>query len=183
MQCSLNLRAWLECFLRRYRRWTHFWTPKFECKFVALLVTKIKYLCCGNSSSFFLLCSVTRDLGGAEIVTQELFFGNRFLDYVDSLFFFLPFSSKSQAEAARANTSTTHEDWSALREHLQQDHRKPESRDILIKAWKNYVATSFEQPAAAAAGSSSVVGPDGGIFDLADDDDVEAPNALPPDDT
>lgn len=38
-------------------------------------------------------------------------------------------------------------------------------------------------PAAAAAGSSSIVGADGGIFDLADDDDVEAPNALPPDDT
>ena len=131
-----------------------------------------------------MLCSVTRDLGGAEIVTQELFFGNCFLDYVDSLFFFLPFSSKSQAEAARANTSTTHEDWSALREHLQQDHRTPESRDILIKAWKNYVATSFEQPAAAAAGSSSIVGADGGMFFyLADDDDVEAPNALPPDDT
>ena len=86
-------------------------------------------------------------------------------------------------ETARADTPTTHEDWSALREHLQQDHRKPESRAILIKAWKNYVATSFEQPAAAAAGSSSVVGADGGIFDLADDDDVEAQNALPPDDT
>ena len=127
--------------------------------------------------------TVTRGPGGAEIVTQELFFGNRFLDYVDSLFFFLPFSSKFQAEAARANTSTTHEDWSALREHLQQDHHKPESRDILIKTWKNYVATSFEQPAAAAAGSSSIVCADGGIFDLADDDNVEVPIPLPPDDT
>ena len=94
---------------------------------------RLKFVC--------FICSVTRGPGGAEIVTH------RFLDYVDSLFFFLPFSSKSQAEAARANTSTTHEDWSALREHLQQDHRKPESRAILIKAWKNYVATSFEQPA------------------------------------
>ena len=121
--------------------------------------------------------------GGANIVTEELFFGSRILDYVDSLFFFLPFSSKSQAETARANTPTTHEDWSALREHLQQDHRKPESRAILIKAWKNYVATSFEQPPAAAAGSSSIVGAEQSIFDLADDDDVEVPAPPPPVDT
>ena len=32
-------------------------------------------------------------------------------DRVDSLFFFLPVSSKSQAETARANTPTTHEDF------------------------------------------------------------------------
>ena len=126
------------------------------------------------------ICSVTRGPGGAEIVTHH------FLDYVDSLFFFLPFSSKSQAEAARANTSTTHEDWSALRKHLQQDHRKPESRAILIKAWKNYVATSFEQPACPApppARAASSVPTEVSFFYLADDDDVEAPNALPPDDT
>ena len=129
------------------------------------------------------ICSVTRGPGGANIVTEEFFFGSRILDYVDSLFFFLPFSSKSQAETARANTPTTHEDWSALREHLQQDHRKPESRAILIKAWKNSAPTSFEQPAAAAAGSSSIVGAEQSIFDLADDDDVEVPAPPPPVDT
>ena len=131
----------------------------------------------------FLICSVTRGPGGAKIVTKELFFGSRILDNVDSLFFFLPFSSKSQAETARANTPTTHEDWSALREHLQQDHRKPESRAILIKARKNYVATSFEQPPAAAAASSSIVGAEQNIFDLADDDDVQLPAPPPPVDT
>ena len=127
--------------------------------------------------------SVTRGPGGADIVTEELFFGNRILDYVDSLFFFLPFSSKSQVETARADTPPTHEDWSALREHLQQDHRKPESRAILIKAWKNSAPTSFEQPAA--AGSSSIVGAEQSIFDLADDDDVqvEVPAPPPPVDT
>ena len=86
-------------------------------------------------------------------------------------------------ETARADTPTTHEDWSALREHLQQDHRKPESRAILIKAWKNSAPTSFEQPAAAAAGSSSIVGAEQSIFDLADDDDVEVPAPPPPVDT
>ena len=136
---------------------------------------RLKFVC--------FICSVTRGPGGANIVTEELFFGSRFLDYVDSLFFFLPFSSKSQAETARANTPTTHEDWSALRGHLQQDHRKPESRAILIKAWKNYVATSFEQPSAAAATSSSIVSAEPSIFDLKDDDDVVVPAPLPPVDT
>ena len=120
-----------------------FLDTKFECKFVALSVTKLKYLCCGDSSSFVLSAVSLQALVAPKLSPRR----HRFLDYVDSLIFFLPFSSKSQAEAARANTSTTHEDWSALREHLQQDHHKPESRDILIKAWKNYVATSFEQPA------------------------------------
>ena len=31
-----------------------FLDTKFECKFVALSVTKLKYLCCGDSSSFVL---------------------------------------------------------------------------------------------------------------------------------
>ena len=143
------------------------------------LLRRLKLVC--------FIYSVTRGPGGAEFVTEELFFGNRILVYVDSLFFFLPFSSKSQAETARANTSTTHEDWPALREHLQQDHSKPESQAILIKAWKNYVATSFEQPAAAAAGSpsraASSVPTEVSFFYLVDDDNVEALNVLPPDDT
>ena len=134
------------------------------------LLRRLKFVC--------FICSVTRGPGGANIVTEELFFGSRFLDYVDSLFFFLPFSSKSQAETARASTATTHEDWSALREHLQQDHRQIGGRDILIRAWKNWVATSFEQPPAAS--SSSIVDAEPSIFDLADDDDAQVPAPPPP---
>ena len=45
------------------------------------------------------------------------------------------------------------------------------------------MATSFEQPSAAAAASSSIVGAEPSIFDLADDDDVEVPAPSPPVDT
>jgi hypothetical protein len=78
-----------------------------------------------------------------------LFFGSGYLNYVDSLFFYLPFSSNLQADKIRLPTATTQEDWNRLRERLQQDHRKPENRPILIQAWKNYVANSFQQPTGA----------------------------------
>jgi hypothetical protein len=81
-------------------------------------------------------------------VSNEFFFGTGFLDYVDSLFFYLPFSSRGQAEKARAPSGTTDQEWAKLRTGLLQDHRNPENRPILIQAWKNYVATTFAQPAA-----------------------------------
>ena len=107
------------------------------------------------------ICSVKRSTGCVETVSNEFFFGTGFLDYVDSLFFYLPFSSRGQAEKARAPSGTTDQEWAKLRTGLLQDHRNPENRPILIQAWKNYVATTFAQPAAGSAPGPQGVGDDG----------------------
>ena len=44
---------------------------------------------------------------GEQVVIEKLFFGEHFLDYVDSIFFYLPFSSASEAEAAKGITTTS----------------------------------------------------------------------------
>ena len=107
-------------------------------------------------------------------MSNEFFFGTGFLDYVDSLFFYLPFSSRGQAEKARAPSGTTDQEWAKLRTGLLQDHRP-----ILIQAWKNYVATTFAQPAAGSAPQG--VGDDEcGIRDWVDNDDIAVPAPPPP---
>ena len=125
------------------------------------------------------ICSVKRSTGCDETVSNEFFFGTGFLDYVDSLFFYLPFSSRGQAEKTRAPSGTTDQEWAKLRTGLLQDHRNPENRPILIQAWKNYVATTFAQPAAGSAPGPQGVGDDG-ICDWVDDDDIEVPAPPPP---
>ena len=40
------------------------------------------------------------DESGDQVVIEKRFFGEQFLDYVDSIFFYLPFSSASEAEAS-----------------------------------------------------------------------------------
>ncbi len=46
---------------------------------------------------------------------------NIFLDYVDSIFFYLPFASASEAEAAKGITPTS--EWNKIRDTLAADHR------------------------------------------------------------
>jgi hypothetical protein len=125
------------------------------------------------------ICSVKRSTGCDETVSNEFFFGTGFLDYVDSLFFYLPFSSRGQAEKARAPSGTTDQEWAKLRTGLLQDHRNPENRPILIQAWKNYVATTFAQHAAGSAPEPQGVGDDG-MCDWVDDDDIAVPAPPPP---
>ena len=78
------------------------------------------------------------------MVIEKLFFGEQFLDYVDSIFFYLPFSSASEAEASKGITPTS--EWNKIRDTLAADHRDPKNHAVLIQAWKDYVAKNFEQP-------------------------------------
>ena len=116
------------------------------------------------------ICSVKRGINGEETVSDQWFFGIGFLDYVDSLFFYLPFSSRGQADKICADSGTTNEDWAKLRDKLQKDHCKPENRPVLVQAWKNYVANSFAQPA---VDENRNYGNECGLFDMVDDDEIQ----------
>ena len=74
--------------------------------------------------------SVTIDESGDQVVIEKLFFGKQFLDYVDSIFFYLPFSSASEAEAAKGMLFLS--EWTKMRDTLAADHRDPNNHAVLI---------------------------------------------------
>jgi hypothetical protein len=115
--------------------------------------------------------SVTIDESGGQVVIEKRFFGEQFLDYVDSIFFYLPFSSASEAEASKGITPTS--EWNKIRDTLAADHRDPKNHAVLIQAWKDYVAKNFEQ--LDNSGSPGEVG-NSSIFDRMD----APPPAAPP---
>ena len=107
---------------------------------------------------------------GEQVVIEKLFFGEHFLDYVDSIFFYLPFSSASEAEAAKGMLPLS--EWTKMRDTLAADHRDPNNHAVLIQAWKDYVAKNFDQP----ANSSGGVGKSSLFVRM----DVDPPPAPPP---
>ena len=90
---------------------------------------------------------------GEQVVIEKLFFGEHFLDYVDSIFFYLPFSSASEAEAAKGMLPLS--EWTKMRDILVADHRDPNNHAVLIQAWKDYVAKNYDQPANSSEGVES----------------------------
>ena len=90
------------------------------------------------------------DESGDQVVIEKLFFGEHFLDYVDSIFFYLPFSSASEAEAAKGMLPLS--EWTKMRDILAADHRDPNNHAVLIQAWKDYVAKNYDQPANSSEG-------------------------------
>ena len=116
------------------------------------------------------------DESGDQVVIEKRFFGEQFLDYVDSIFFYLPFSSASEAEAAKGITPTS--EWNKIRDTLAADHRDPNNHAVLIQAWKDYVAKNYDQP----ANSSGGVGKSS-LFVRMDHDDPPPPPPPAPDPT
>ena len=110
---------------------------------------------------------------GEQVVIEKLFFGEHFLDYVDSIFFYLPFSSASEAEAAKGMLPLS--EWTKMRDILAADHHDPNNHAVLIQAWKDYVAKNFDQP----ANSSGGVGKSS-LFVRMDDGPPPAPPPAPP---
>ena len=99
--------------------------------------------------------SVMIDESGDQVVinleTRKRFFGEQFLDYVDSIFSYLSFSSASEAEASEGITPTS--EWNKIRDTLAADDRDPNIHAVLIQAWKDYVAKNFDQPANSSGGA------------------------------
>jgi hypothetical protein len=108
---------------------------------------------------------------GEGTVSNKLFFGEYFLEYIDSFFCYLPFYSKCEADKTRGTTESTSEQCAQVRTRLQEDHRKPDNQPILTHAWENYVASAFELPHS--AGSDNIVHGDECIIAMLDDDELQ----------
>ncbi len=74
-----------------------FWTPKFERKFAFRII--LEYLLILLHARF--IGSVTIDKSGDEVVIEKRFFSEHFLDFIDSIFFLIPFSRFTKADAAK----------------------------------------------------------------------------------
>ena len=103
------------------------------------------------SSCFRFIDSVTM-ADGEQVVIKKLFSGEHFLDYVDSIFFYLPFSSASESEAEAAKGMLPLSEWTKMRNILAADHRDPNNQAVPIQAWKDYVAKNFDQPGNSSGG-------------------------------
>ena len=62
------------------------------------------------------------DEDGDEVASPEYAFGTGMLSYIDSLFFYLPFASASQADKARSEADVELEVWERHRDNLMRDH-------------------------------------------------------------
>jgi hypothetical protein len=76
------------------------------------------------------------------------------LSYIDSLFFYLPFASASQADKARSEADVELEVWERHRDNLRRDHEADGAREELKPLWKAYVRNKF-QPGDRPDGSSA----------------------------
>ena len=75
--------------------------------------------------------------------------------------------------------------WAKIRARLtcrlQEHHRNPNNRHILIQAWVDYVTREFEQPTS--AGLDSIVRDNGFLIPESDDDEIQVAAPLPPPNT
>ena len=76
------------------------------------------------------------------------------LSYIDSLFFYIPFASASQADKARSEADVELEVWERHRNNLRLDHEAHGAREELKTLWKAYVRNKF-QPGDRPDGSSA----------------------------
>ncbi len=86
------------------------------------------------------------------MIIENLFFGENFLKYIDSLFFYLLFSSLTEATKSRAGAGAPLEEWTTIRNNLVEDHHSSKNHHLLIQVWKDYVNKEF----LAVAGSDSI---------------------------
>ena len=67
-------------------------------------------------------------------------FGLGWLDFIDHIFFHMPFTGPVQANLVRTNYSIKKEVWDQHHETMSADHRLPGAREELRVSWKAYVA-------------------------------------------
>ena len=67
-------------------------------------------------------------------------FGIGWLDFIDHIFFHLPFTGPHQANVVRCNYGIKKEDWEEHHATMRADHRAPGAREELRASWKAHVA-------------------------------------------
>ena len=136
-----------------------------------MLSTQLKFM-----SSNALLGRLPVDATVAEkTMISEPVFGPGWLDFIDWMFFHLPFTGPAQAVTTREHTVPTIEKklWDDHFVNMAADHRSDGAREELRAAWKAYITTHF---AAQAAGSAAGAKKDFVLGAMLSDDD-DAPTS------
>ncbi len=69
-----------------------------------------------------------------------LAFGLGWLDFIDHIFFHLPFTGPVQADGVRTKNGIKKELWDQHHETVSADHRSPGAREDFRASWKKYIA-------------------------------------------
>ena len=103
---------------------------------------------------------------------SEPVFGPGWLDFIDWMFFHLPFTGPAQAVTTRERTVPTIEKklWDDHFVNMAADHRSDGAREELRAAWKAYITTHFAAQAAGSAAGAKKCFVLGAM--LSDDDDA-----------
>ena len=86
---------------------------------------------------FFSNGRVGIDEDSNEVASPEYAFGTGMLSYIDSLFFYIPFASASQADKARSEANDELEVWERHRNNLRLDHEADGAREELKTLWNS----------------------------------------------
>ena len=129
-----------------------------------MLSTQLKFM-----SSNALLGRLPVDATVAEkTMISEPVFGPGWLDFIDWMFFHLPFTGPSQAVATRERNMIEKKIWDDHFVNMAADHRSDGAGEELRAAWKAYITTHF---AAQAAGSAAGAKKDFVLGAMLSDDD------------
>jgi hypothetical protein len=78
-----------------------------------------------------------------EIAVAEPIFGSGWLNYIDGLFFLLPFASASQADTACSDADVHIDVWNRHRSNMRDEHLEDGAPAELKTLWKAYVIDAF----------------------------------------
>ena len=89
--------------------------------------------------------------------------GQGFQALIDDLFWFLPFSSKTQAEDLRDKMELPEDCWVAKREEVKAEHLLEQAAKDLKDGWKAWIAENGSGTGGDGAGAASSAVPVGGV--------------------
>jgi hypothetical protein len=83
--------------------------------------------------------------------------GQGFQAFIDDLFWFLPFSSKSQADNVRERMELPEDSWIAKREEVRAEHLLDQAAKDLKDGWKAWIAENGAGTGGEGAGAAGGV--------------------------
>ena len=83
--------------------------------------------------------------------------GQGFQAFIDDLFWFLPFSSKSQADDVRERMELPEDSWIAKREEVRAEHLLDQAAKDLKDGWKAWIAENGAGTGGEGAGAAGGV--------------------------